>query len=56
MIATLRTVTRTVHLPTDRFDVVEVRVSERGEGRPVLLLHGGAGPASVTGRVRTCRR
>jgi pimeloyl-ACP methyl ester carboxylesterase len=26
-----------------------IRVDERGAGRPVLLLHGGAGPASVTG-------
>jgi pimeloyl-ACP methyl ester carboxylesterase/quercetin dioxygenase-like cupin family protein len=26
-----------------------VRVDERGTGRPVLLLHGGAGPASVAG-------
>lgn len=26
-----------------------VRVEERGAGRPVLLLHGGAGPASVAG-------
>jgi pimeloyl-ACP methyl ester carboxylesterase len=28
---------------------VNVRYTERGTGRPVLLLHGGAGPASVTG-------
>jgi pimeloyl-ACP methyl ester carboxylesterase/mannose-6-phosphate isomerase-like protein (cupin superfamily) len=28
---------------------VPVTVTERGEGRPVLLLHGGAGPASVAG-------
>jgi pimeloyl-ACP methyl ester carboxylesterase/mannose-6-phosphate isomerase-like protein (cupin superfamily) len=26
-----------------------IRVDERGTGRPVLLLHGGAGPASVAG-------
>lgn len=26
-----------------------IRVDERGAGQPVLLLHGGAGPASVTG-------
>jgi len=26
---------------------VEVNVSERGDGQPVLLLHGGAGPLSV---------
>jgi len=28
---------------------VPVTISERGSGRPVLLLHGGAGPDSVTG-------
>jgi pimeloyl-ACP methyl ester carboxylesterase len=28
---------------------VQVEVTEYGEGRPVLLLHGGAGPQSVTG-------
>src|SRR3954462_4479570 len=28
---------------------VEVTVTERGQGRPYLLLHGGAGPASVAG-------
>jgi pimeloyl-ACP methyl ester carboxylesterase len=28
---------------------VPVTVTERGAGRPVLLLHGGAGPDSVTG-------
>jgi pimeloyl-ACP methyl ester carboxylesterase len=28
---------------------VEVTVTERGEGRPVLLLHGGGGPMTVAG-------
>ncbi|MGW4525349.1 alpha/beta fold hydrolase [Amycolatopsis sp. NPDC004378] len=28
---------------------LSVRVEDRGAGRPVLLLHGGAGPASVAG-------
>ncbi|WP_419817602.1 alpha/beta fold hydrolase [Glaciibacter flavus] len=28
---------------------VPLTVDERGSGRPVLILHGGAGPASVTG-------
>ncbi|MGH3202991.1 MAG: hypothetical protein ACRDOA_18905 [Streptosporangiaceae bacterium] len=28
---------------------VPVTVTERGEGRPFLLLHGGAGPQSVDG-------
>lgn len=35
-----------VEVPT-RAGVVHLRVSDRGVGRPVLLLHGGAGPASV---------
>lgn len=43
------TVTRTVTVATDTFDLVDVRVSERGRGPAVLLLHGGAGPASVIG-------
>jgi hypothetical protein len=28
---------------------VDVTVDERGQGRPFLLLHGGAGPQSVAG-------
>jgi pimeloyl-ACP methyl ester carboxylesterase len=32
---------------------VEVTLDERGEGRPILLLHGGAGPQSVTGFAQT---
>jgi pimeloyl-ACP methyl ester carboxylesterase/mannose-6-phosphate isomerase-like protein (cupin superfamily) len=31
------------------FGAVPVTVTERGQGRPVLLLHGGAGPDSVAG-------
>lgn len=31
------------------FGEVPVALTERGEGRPVLLLHGGAGPDSVVG-------
>ena len=27
---------------------IELTVSERGHGRPLLLMHGGAGPQSVT--------
>ena len=46
---TLPTVTRTVTVATDGFDLVDVRVSDRGSGSPVLLLHGGAGTASVLG-------
>lgn len=40
------TTTYTLSLP---FGEVPVTVTERGQGRPVLLLHGGAGPQSVTG-------
>lgn len=47
----IETVTRsTVHaVPLAGVGDVPVRVDERGEGRPVLMLHGGAGPASVGG-------
>ncbi|MCI4343322.1 MAG: alpha/beta hydrolase [Thermoplasmata archaeon] len=38
---------RTVTTPP--FGSVELSVSERGTGAPVLLLHGGAGPQSVVG-------
>jgi hypothetical protein len=31
---------------------VPVTVTRRGQGRPVLLLHGGAGPDSVAGSAR----
>jgi pimeloyl-ACP methyl ester carboxylesterase len=47
MTITLPTTTRTVTVPTDAFDLVDVRLSDRGRGAAVLLLHGGAGPASV---------
>src|SRR5271169_1469562 len=39
--------TRTV--PVDGIGPVEVTIAEYGSGQPFLLLHGGAGPASVTG-------
>ena len=44
----------TAHTPTytvtaDGIGSVPVTVTERGEGRPFLLLHGGAGPQSVDG-------
>ena len=45
----MTTVTRTVTVATDPFDLVDVRLSDRGSGRAVLLLHGGAGTASVAG-------
>jgi pimeloyl-ACP methyl ester carboxylesterase len=41
------TATRTV--PVDGIGPVEVTIAEFGSGQPFLLLHGGAGPASVTG-------
>src|SRR5215468_1316846 len=40
--------TSTFTLPTS-FGDVPVTVTERGQGAPVLLLHGGAGPDSVAG-------
>jgi pimeloyl-ACP methyl ester carboxylesterase/quercetin dioxygenase-like cupin family protein len=41
------TTTHTVTVPG--IGAVPVTVTERGEGRPFLLLHGGAGPQSVDG-------
>ena len=40
--------TTTYTVPTS-FGYVPVTVTERGQGAPVLLLHGGAGPDSVAG-------
>ena len=40
--------TSTYTLPTS-FGDIPVTVTERGQGAPVLLLHGGAGPDSVAG-------
>jgi pimeloyl-ACP methyl ester carboxylesterase len=42
------TTTHTVIVRTDQTGQVEVRVTDRGQGRPFLLLHGGAGPQPVT--------
>lgn len=39
--------TATYTVEADRLGPVQVTVTERGEGRPFLLLHGGAGPQSV---------
>jgi pimeloyl-ACP methyl ester carboxylesterase len=39
--------TRTV--PVDGIGPIEVTIADYGSGQPFLLLHGGAGPASVTG-------
>src|SRR5580692_10905827 len=41
------TAIRTV--PVDGIGPVEVTIAEYGSGQPFLLLHGGAGPATVTG-------
>jgi len=43
----METSTRTVSV--DGIGDVNVAVSERGEGHPVLVLHGGGGPQTVTG-------
>jgi pimeloyl-ACP methyl ester carboxylesterase len=45
----MSTTTHTVSTP---FGDVPVTVTERGQGRPVVLLHGGAGPDSVAGFAR----
>lgn len=43
------TATTTTHsLEVDDIGTVAVRVDARGQGRPFLILHGGAGPQSVT--------
>lgn len=39
----------THHLDVEGIGSVDVVVSERGEGRPFLLLHGGGGPLTVNG-------
>src|SRR3984893_6494333 len=41
--------TTAVTVTVDGIGAVPVTVTERGEGRPFLLLHGGAGPQSVDG-------
>ena len=38
----------TYELEVDGIGTVPVRVDDVGQGRPVLLLHGGAGPQSVS--------
>ena len=39
----------TTYTLSTSFGDIPLTVSERGQGRPVLLLHGGAGPSSVAG-------
>ena len=46
---TTETTTTTYSLSMDDIGPVEVTVAEQGHGRPLLLLHGGAGPQSVAG-------
>jgi pimeloyl-ACP methyl ester carboxylesterase len=41
--------TTTYTVPVTGLDPVEVTVTSYGSGQPFLLLHGGAGPQSVTG-------
>jgi pimeloyl-ACP methyl ester carboxylesterase len=45
---TTNAVSTTIHLTVAGIGPVELTLEERGEGRPYLLLHGGAGPQSVT--------
>jgi pimeloyl-ACP methyl ester carboxylesterase len=47
MTAEIITATRTI--TTGDFGPVQVTYTERGDGRPYLILHGGAGPRSVGG-------
>ena len=47
--AAAATTTHTATASVPGIGPVPVTYTERGAGRPVLLLHGGAGPASVTG-------
>jgi pimeloyl-ACP methyl ester carboxylesterase len=42
------TTTATRHVTVEGIGDVDVTLSERGEGHPFLLLHGGAGPVTVT--------
>jgi pimeloyl-ACP methyl ester carboxylesterase len=44
----IETITTTYELLVEQIGPVPLRVDERGHGRPVLLLHGGAGPQSVS--------
>src|SRR2546430_6235709 len=40
--------TTTQHITVDGIGSVDLTFTERGEGRPFVILHGGAGPQSVT--------
>jgi pimeloyl-ACP methyl ester carboxylesterase len=41
--------TSTKTIPVAGYGTVEISVTEQGEGRPILLLHGGGGPLTVVG-------
>jgi pimeloyl-ACP methyl ester carboxylesterase len=41
--------TSTHTVPVAGYGTVEVSFSDKGEGRPFLLLHGGGGPLTVNG-------
>jgi pimeloyl-ACP methyl ester carboxylesterase len=45
----MNTSTHTSHLTVGTLGPVAVTSTDRGQGQPLLLLHGGAGPQSVTG-------
>src|ERR1700749_1090876 len=45
----LTATTTTYEVPVAGIGAVPVTVTSRGEGRPFLVLHGGAGPQSVDG-------
>jgi len=46
---TIATTTATQSVTVDGVGSVDVSFTERGAGRPFLMLHGGAGPVSVSG-------
>src|SRR5205814_6538872 len=46
---TIATTTATQSLTVDGVGPVDVSFTERGAGRPFVILHGGAGPLSVSG-------
>jgi pimeloyl-ACP methyl ester carboxylesterase len=48
MTNTISVTTAIQHLTVDGIGPVDVTVAERGEGHPILLLHGGGGPATVS--------
>src|SRR5207253_7029316 len=46
---TTATTTTTRSLTVERMGDVDLTFTERGRGRPFVILHGGAGPLSVSG-------